>query len=222
MTTVCLSDKQCFNCNTKSKHPMGNLTMGNVGVRDFDGRPTLILRSSVYLWIQRCPSCGYCAPDITSGDDADRAVVGGEAYRAQLNNNAYPETANAFLCHSLVMRNRLLFADAAWAAVFASWICDDNGYNESAYQCRGSAIDLFESARKEQQDFADSKEEEQTYLIDLYRRRSQFDIASRLCDEELEGEHSDRILDILYFERDLIDKRDSAAHSDSEADDANV
>jgi hypothetical protein len=221
MTTIYLSEKQCFICGAKSKYPMGNLSLGNVGVRDLDGRPTHILRSSVYLWIQRCPSCGYCAPEIAEGAEADRPIVRSETYRLQLNDTAFPETANAFLCHGIVMHSRGLFADAAWAAVFASWICDDNGFSESAFTCRGKAIDLFTAARNEHQDFADSTEQEQVYLIDLYRRRSQFDIASRLCDEALENEHSDQILDILYFERDLIDKRDSAAHSDSEADDAN-
>lgn len=221
MTTVYLSDRQCFICGTKSKHPMGNLWLGNVAERDLDGRPTHILRSSVYLRIQRCPSCGYCAPEIAAGNEADPEIVRGEVYVAQLINSSFPETANAFLCYSLIMRNRKLFADAAWAAVFASWICDDNGYSESACQCRASAIDLFEVARRHQQDFADSKDQEEIYLIDLHRRRSQFDNAAKLCDEALEKEHTDRLLDILYFERELIDNRDSAVHSDLEADDAN-
>ncbi|MBN1306410.1 MAG: hypothetical protein JXA18_00735 [Chitinispirillaceae bacterium] len=220
MTTVYLSDKQCFICGAKSQHPMGNLSLGDVGERDLDGRPTHILRSSVYLWIQRCPLCGYCAPEIVQGDEADREIVRSEAYLAQLNNSLFPETANAFLCYSLIMRNRGFFADAAWATVFAAWICDDNGYSESAYRCRGFAIDLFETARCNQQDFADSNDQEEIYLIDLRRRRSQFDIAARRCDETLEKEHADRFLDILYFERELIDNRDSAAHSEREADDA--
>lgn len=220
MTTVYLSDKQCFICGTKSKYPLGNLSLGNVGTRDLDGRPTHILRSSVYLWIQRCPSCGYCAPEIAQGNEADREIVRSDAYTAQLKNGSFPETANAFLCYSSIMRNRKLFADAAWAAVFASWICDDNGYGESAFICRGAAIELFNAARSEGQDFADTKDQEEIYLIDLHRRRSQFDVAAKRCDEALEKEHPDPILDILYFERELIDKRDSASHSDSEADDA--
>ena len=219
MTTVYLSDKRCFICGAKSKHPMGNLSMGNVAVRDLDGRPTHILRSSVYLWIQRCPSCGYCAPEIAEGAPEDHPVVTSEPYRLQLSNTAFPDSANAFLCHGLVMHSRKLYADAAWAAVFASWICDDNGYSGSAFFCRGRAIDLFEAARSAGQSFADSPEQEQVCLIDLRRRRSEFDTASHLCDLALDEKHSDRILDILYFERELIDKRDSAAHSDSEADD---
>ena len=223
MTTVYLSDKRCFNCDAKSKYPMGNLSLGNVGVRDLDGRPTHILRSSVYLWIQRCPECGYCAPEIAQGTDTDRQVVTSEKYREQLENETFPETANAFLCHGYIMRNRRLFADAAWASVFASWICEDNGYGESAHTCREMAIDLFTRARNERQSFADSRLQEQLYLIDLHRRRLRFDIASRLCEEALAGEEpSDRLLDLLYFEQDLITKKDGGAHSEAEADDPNV
>ena len=117
------------------------------------------------------------------------------------------------------MRRNNLFADAAWAAVFAAWICDDNGYTESALKCRGLAIDLFYEARKHNQKFADSKEQEQVYLIDLYRRRAEFETALKICDEELNGEHTDHILDLLYYERELIDTRDSSAHNNTEAED---
>ncbi len=222
MTTVYLSDKLCFVCGEKSKFPMGNLSLGNVGVRDLDGRPTHILRSSVYLWIQRCPSCGYCAPEIAEGTEMEKTAVTTDDYRNQLDNDGFPETANAFLCHGTIMREREQFADAAWAAVFAAWICDDNGFNESAHWCRGTAIGLFEKANEAGQEFADSPQQEQLYLIDLHRRMSRFDIAAKLCDNALETEHDDRILDLLYLERDLISRRDSGAHSESEADDPNV
>ena len=218
MTTVYLSDKQCFVCSTKSKYPCGNLSPGKVGERDLDGRPTHILRSSVYHWIQRCPSCGYCAPDIAQGEAEDAAIVRSEAYAAQLGNHKFPETANAFLCFGLMMRSRDQFADAAWAAVFAAWICDDNGFRESAHVCRGSAIELFGAAREKKQEFADSTDQEEIYLIDLHRRRAHFEIAGKLCDGAIVGEHTDEMLDLLYLERDLIDKRDCAAHREAEAD----
>jgi hypothetical protein len=201
---------------------MGNLSLGNVSSRDLDGRPTNILRSSVYLWIQRCPSCGYCAPEIASGEESDRTVVSSDSYRRQLDDGNFPETANAFLCHNIIMCNRDLFADAAWATVFAAWICDDNGYVESARLCRGNAIELFKKARAYGQNFAESNVQEQIYLIDLHRRKAEFEVASELCEEALLEEHTDKMFDLLYFEQELIDKRDSAGHSVSEADDPSV
>ena len=32
---------------------------------DLDTRPEDLMRSSIDLWIQTCPHCGYCAPDIS-------------------------------------------------------------------------------------------------------------------------------------------------------------
>jgi hypothetical protein len=220
MTTVYLSDKKCFICGEESKFPMGNLSLGNVSARDLDGRPTSILRSSVYLWIQRCPGCGYCAPEIAEGDEIDRELVASNAYDNQLNDRTFPETANSFLCHSLVMKNKNFFADAGWAAVFAAWICDDNDFPDSAAVCRAKAIRLFSSAREKGQDFASSPEQEQIYFIDLHRRQAEFGEASKLCDLELEKEHSDNIYDVLYFERELIDKKDSTIHTVAEAMDS--
>ena len=67
MTTVFLTEKKCFACGKKDQYPVTNFSMDNVGMRDLDGRPSFIRRSSVYLWIQRCIPCGYCAMEITEG-----------------------------------------------------------------------------------------------------------------------------------------------------------
>lgn len=218
MTTVFLSDKICFICGAKSKYPLIDHSLGNVGSRDLDGRPTHIRRSAVYLWIQRCPACGYCAPEISEGEGRDRSVVYMPDYQQLLNNKAFPETGDAFLCYAYIMKNRELFADAGWAALFAAWICDDNGFPDSARSCRSSAVDFFLTARSRQQCFAETTEEEDLYLIDLYRRSALFDTASVMCDEVLEGTHSDQIYDLLYYERELIDAKDHSTHNDAEAE----
>lgn len=218
MTTVFMSDRDCYFCGATSKFPQGNLTMGSVGLRDLDGRPTHILRSSVYLWIQRCPSCGYCAPEISEGDRGDLTVLQGERYRSQLNDHAFPETANAFLCHTLVMEARSFWADAAWASVFAAWICDDNDYPESAKLCRMKAIDYFIAARKEGIGFAETPLQEELYLIDLYRRSGEFSDANKRCEAAINLKPDDQLLDLLYLEKDLIEKKDSSIHNDADVD----
>lgn len=218
MTTVFLSDKICFVCGAKSKYPLIDHSLGNVGSRDLDGRPTHIRRSAVYLWIQRCPACGYCAPEITEGEDRDRAAVHTPDYQQLLNDKTFPETGDAFLCHAYIMKNRELFADAGWAALFAAWICDDNGFPDSARSCRGRAVDFFIASRSRQQCFAETTEEEDLYLVDLYRRRSFFDTASAMCEKALNDPHSDRIYDLLSYERELVDAKDDCAHNDAEAE----
>ena len=218
MTTVFLTEKQCFVCESKNRYPVVDLTLSIVGPRDLDGRPAHIQRSSVYLWVQRCIVCGYCAPEITEGQAEDRERVKKPEYVTQLSDPRYPDTANAFLCHSMLMKEGGLFADAGWAAVFAAWICDDNGYHESAVVCRGLAIELFKEGKACGQDFGETPDVEQVYLIDLHRRRGEFEAAAAICDAEFEKEHTEAILDKLYFERELIEKRDIACHNDTEAE----
>jgi len=218
LTTVFLAEKQCFACGSKSQYPVVDLTLSIIGPRDLDGRPSLIQRSSVYLWIQRCFACGYCAPEIAQGAKDELQLIDTSPYKEQLNNCSFPETANSFLCHSMIMTHSKLYADAGWAAVFAAWICDDNGYSSSAVECRGKALELFEIAKKNNQDYGETLELEKLYYIDLLRRKGDFEEAGGICDKELEKTHEEKIVGLLCYERELIDLKDSACHNETEAD----
>ncbi len=221
MTTLFLAEKQCYSCGNKSQYPLVDLTLSIIGPRDLDGRPSLIQRSSVYLWIQRCFACGYCAPEIAQGTPEEASYIDDPQYRLQLTNEEYPETANAFLCHSMIMKHIGLFADAGWAAVFAAWICDDNGYKESARNCRNKALELFSVAMNHKQGFGESPAEEQLYLIDLHRRCGNFEKAQNICDAELNKSNPEKIMDLLYLEKKLIEMQDTTCHNDGDIDELN-
>lgn len=222
MTTVFLTEKQCYSCGSKNQYPLVDLTLSIIGPRDLDGRPSLIHRSSVYLWVQRCFTCGYCAPEIAQGTPKEVSVIDDPQYRLQLTNKEFPDTANAFLCHSIIMKHIGLFADSGWAAVFAAWICDDNGYAQSARNCRSKALQLFSIAMEHNQGFGESPAEEQLYLIDLNRRCENFEVAGSICDIELAKTQPERIMDLLCLEKKLIQTKDSACHNDSDIDDLNL
>ncbi|NLE03049.1 MAG: hypothetical protein GX640_24525 [Fibrobacter sp.] len=219
MTTVFLAEKQCFACGSKSQYPLVDLNLSIIGPRDLDGRPSLIQRSSVYLWVQRCYCCGYCAPEITQGNNDDLEVIDSPEYQKQLNDPDFPETANTFLCHSMIMTNSELFADAGWAKVFAAWICDDNGYKEAAIKCRRMAFQCFTRAKANNQDFGETPSLEKLYLIDILRRSGDLTQAAALCDKELENTHDEQIINLLCYEQELIDNSDCGCHSTTEAED---
>ncbi len=222
MTTVFLTEKQCYACGSKSQYPLVDLTLSIIGPRDLDGRPSLIQRSSVYLWIQRCFECGYCAPEISQGTAEEIRIIEKSEYQLQLNDKEYPDTANSFLCHSIIMEQTNLFADSGWAAVFAAWICDDNGYSQSAIECREKALNLFSKAKEQGQGFGESPAEEQLYLADLHRRSGHFEQAALICELQLQQSHPERIFDLFCLEKKLIDKKDSGCHNDSEIDELNI
>lgn len=218
MTTVFLTEKQCYVCGSKSQYPLVDLNLSILGPRDLDGRPSLIQRSSVYLWVQRCHSCGYCAPEISQGTPQEVAFIERPEYQLQLNNIDYPETANSFLCHSIIMEQTELFADSGWAAVFAAWICDDNGFNQSALKCREKALDLFSKAVEHNQGFGESPSEEQLYLIDLHRRCRHFKKAALICELQLKNNHPEPIFDLFCLEKKFIENYDDNCHNDKEID----
>jgi hypothetical protein len=218
MTTLFLSDKKCFACGTTSRYPLIDLTLKITGSRDLDGRPSHIQRSLVYLWIQRCTSCGYCAPEIAKGDLNDLSLIKSSENQSILSDLEYPETACAFRSHSLTMEKKGQFADAGWAQLCAAWVCDDNKYESSSVECRKSALVLFSKAKQSGQEFSQSNVEENVYIIDILRRVAQFGHALKLCLIELDKENTDHVLDLLEFEKYLIEKRDSSCHSEAEAE----
>jgi hypothetical protein len=219
MSTLYLTEKRCYNCNAQAKYPQIDPYITIVGPKDLDGRPSHIQRSSVYIWIQRCHNCGYCAQDVSAGGTIEKEVIESQEYQLQLVNPLFPETANSFLAHSIFMIKKDYFADAGWDVVFASWICDDNDYKASAVNCRVKAIELFLQAKKKSQQFAPTSIEENVYLIDLYRKSGLFNNALELCNLELKQEYLDeKFLNLLLYEKELIESNDTSCHNDIDAE----
>ena len=118
-----------------------------------------------------------------------------------------------------ILEQAAKYADSGWASVYASWVCDDNKYEESALKCRRRAVDLFGRAKLNEQEICENKDEEEALIIDLLRRIGEFDEAQRRCLTELEKTfHSDLVWDILYFEKKLIENRDRGCHTVDEAE----
>lgn len=189
------------------------------GVPDLDTRPPEMMRSTMHLWIQRCPSCGYCAPDVSKAIPNAEVMVKSPAYVAQLASADYPELANSFLCLSILEESMSEYASAGWACIRAAWACDDADNQYGAVQCRLRAAGLLDRARDHDQRFAGQEGAEEALLADLFRRAGQFDRAIQLCDEGLQKEKSLEpvILDILDFQKSLIRKADTTCHQVREA-----
>jgi hypothetical protein len=218
MSTVFLIEKKCAVCGTISRCPYVDIIMTNVGTKDLDGRSSNIQRSSVYLWIQKCPNCNYCSSDLSTGSPEFLRYINSSEYRNQIFDPFYPETANSFLCNSIILEGEDKFGNSGWNSIFAAWICDDNGFKKSAIECRKRALSLFNSAAGSGQKFEKTGEREQILKIDLFRTIGDFKSALEICSEELKKGHSDQVVEILEFEKELILKRDSFCHNETEAE----
>ncbi len=207
MTTEVKVVKKCSVCGESSEHYVITST-SYFGSSDLDTRPPELLRYSIKMWIQLCPSCGFSAPDISEKIENAKDIVFSKSYQNQLNNPNFPKTANAFLCYSMICENINDFKKAGWGCVQAAWICDDEKKDDIAKICRKKAIELFKKAIENGEKISEEPGGDEAILVDLLRRSGEFEEAFKICESTLEKKVSDIIKDVLIFQKFLIEKED--------------
>lgn len=181
---------------------------------DFDTRPGEPLRSTLPVWVQRCPHCGYCADNITSIHDQAVDFVRSESYQRRLEDTTYPSKARQFLCYAEILIHVGQFADAGWSTLHAAWNCDDAGDDSAAVRCRLRALEVWRRGKQAGQPFGEEPAMEYALATDLYRRTGQFEAAVVTCSEALGAEELPPMLEqLLRREKAMIDRKDTAAHS---------
>lgn len=190
---------------------------GSVGSRDLDTRPAEPLRSTIYAWVKRCPSCGYCAPDPGKAPKGAADVVKLPRYRWQLDARKFPKIANTFLCWSIVQEDLAVPAQAAWGSLHAAWICDDEREDVPARICRKRAADLLRRAWEKGERLSPLAGTDEALLVDLLRRAGRLREARGVVAEALEQNPQPIIADILRLQARLIARSDRGPHTVAEA-----
>lgn len=211
MTTTDKKNKKCAVCGEVSEH-LVIVSTNAFRAPDLDTRPPEMLRSTINMWIQTCPSCGYSAPDISKRIETAPKIVRSDSYQQQLDNPDFPKLANAFLCFSLIQESADDYVSAGRAAVHAAWACDDAN-SAAAQKCRKKAVTLLRKAGENDQHFPKQAGAEEAIISDLLRRSEQFDLALKTCDDALSKNPEKRISDILQFQKALVNKSDVAGHT---------
>lgn len=198
----------CGNCGSESRFPV-LIHADEQEPPDLDTRPGEPLRSSIHFWMKRCPFCGYCADDLTSIHESAGPVVDSAAYQGQLNDSRFPEKANEFICHALLLERLGQYADAGWTCMHAAWVCDDGAFSEAAGLCRRMALRAWNVGKTHGQAFHDSHASEFLIVADLHRRLGEFEHALTACNEGAESEELPDLLDHCFrLERSLIARKD--------------
>ena len=219
MTTIRKREYECFVCGNRSTHSCIASTNA-FGSPDLDTRPPEMERSTIYDSIQRCPSCGYCSYDISSGDQNTKSLVESQQYRDLLDDTSLPETAASFLALSYEKERLEEYSKAAWHAIRAAWICDDANDYESGRNCREKAVSLINQGNSNRQYIASQTGASEAITIDLMRRASMFTDAQELVDTAKSVEMEEIIRNVILFEERLINAEDIDVHTISEALDA--
>jgi hypothetical protein len=209
--------KKCYVCGTDSRQPeTGIRELGNPG--DLDLRPDGSSRSAIYMWIQRCIQCGYCSIDLSTGSDSAREIVNTQRYQMQLNDASLPAMANAYLCWSLLLQHERHTAEAARAALYATWICDDDSeYRNRSSVLRRETVALIQQANRQGTGVGWAGFSDDALVIDLLRRAGELQQAGQLCAEALEKELDERTHALLLFLDELIEDGDVFRHTIHEA-----
>lgn len=213
MTTIFRKSVECANCRNTSEHSVLGSTNA-FGSSDLDLRPPEMQRSTMRLWLQQCPTCGYVAADI-SRPHGDMALIGLPDYQKTLKDRRFPEGARRFLACAL-LNDKANPAVAAHSRLHAAWVCDDAGETAQAKECRFLAAEGFARLKP----FEDSEPgvTQGTTFVDVLRRSGRFEQAAAECGELLSMQAAQGIVrQVLEYQRRLIADRDEAGHRVEEA-----
>lgn len=156
---------KCAVCGKESDHKLNGSTKV-FGESDLDK----IEPSTLPYLIQRCPSCGYCSPDLSELIIRADEQLDSDEYRAQLTNEKFPELANSLLCAGLLHEYAEEYNMAGGDCLHAAGACDDKENDEAAKYCRKRALAMFEEATESGQKFMDDAGQERLLLTDIARR----------------------------------------------------
>ena len=217
MTIINRVEIECCICGTKINHMDIGSTNTLGGSPDLDTRPPEMQRSTIQYWVQRCPSCGYCSPNLSESADGAEEIINLTEYQDILKNPDMPEIATSFMALSFEKQLQGKYSDAAWSAIHAAWICDDENHHEASRLCREKAIQMIEKAHANSQVIAKQPGASESITIDLMRRAGMFQQALEFAESTKEKDIEKIIKHIIEYEIGLIKRKDIDSHKISDA-----
>ncbi|NVJ27062.1 hypothetical protein HUW62_38185 [Myxococcus sp. AM011] len=216
MTQFALKQVTCAVCGGVSEQRTLQC-VSTFGRPDLDGRPSVMARSTMGLWTQLCPACGYCATTLTQALPRAREVVHSVTYRARLHHPEAPALFNRFLCLALLHDAEGLVRDSAEFRTHAAWVADDAGLEESARRCRSEAADLLLNAPPlkhwEHREDLDWQGWRGVQLVDLLRRAGRGEEALREVERIRREGASSLMKQLLTYESAAIARGDTGRHT---------
>lgn len=212
MTTFSEHIATCAICGTESPFIIIDST-NEFGHRDLDHRPPEMMRSTMGMWLQECPSCGYCSSDISEASWGERVIVESEAFadlRSGLSD--LPDLARVFRTAAYIASERGHHQEAFHHTLCEAWVHDDLGDTVRASAARLNAVDLMNLADQDYENMIDEDWGDDAVKIDLLRRAGEFERAAKLCEGFLKHTRHTGAGPVVAFELELCEARDSDAH----------
>ncbi len=184
------------------------------GPADLDLRPPEMRRSTMSLWVQECPKCGYVSADIEEKSRISRSYLMSDEYHSCEGKAFKSSLARTFYRQYLICRQTKNTEDAFFAVLHAAWACDDRLDKKNATACREIGISLISQLLGN----SSQKENRDTMLLlkaDLLRRTGHFDT---LIAEYENVRFSEEIMNrILQFQLQKAAEKDTGCYTVADA-----
>lgn len=214
MTSTANMKIKCSVCGKEHEYTVV-MSTNRFGSPDLDTRPPEMLRSTLPLWVQECPFCGYAAEsaDDETGITADFLQT--EKYQGCDGIRFVSDIAPRFYKHYLISAAEGKKEEAFYALLHAAWACDDDGDRINAAECRKRAAELADELLAED---IGHKDTIRVIKADLLRRSGQF---QKLFDDYFRSVNFSGSLtdNAIILELRLARKNDKESHLISEAED---
>jgi uncharacterized protein (DUF2225 family) len=187
----------------------------------------------IYLYIQQCPSCGYCAYELNEYttmldkalDEEEKKMIDGktvkikeivcsETYQVQLKDTSLPQAANKYYCSSLIYEQIGDLGAAASSSHKAAWICDDTGDQQSSDFFRIRTAELFTRVIESNEKIAPGNLASLKLIItDLYRRVGEFEKAKNVLNSIIETNSIEKLEEICEVMINLVQSKNTTVKS---------
>jgi hypothetical protein len=196
---------RCGVCGTESRQPPFRPSPPEQPP-DLDLRPGEPVRSTMARWLQQCPACGYCAPDLTRAHPAAAEAVRAAPFRALLADTSIPPLARRFMAWSLVLEETGALHAAAEAMLQAAWVADDLDRPDLARTWRQEAVALWRGGPP--------LDAEQTVrVVDALRRAEAWNDAAATARILADSRPPEAVAQVIVLEQRLIEAGDAGRHT---------
>ena len=206
MSTHMFVEQTCSVCGKTHRYTVISSTNA-FGSPDLDLRPPEMQRSTMDLWVQECPDCGYVCRKVSDRTTVTREYLQTPEYRSCDGIDFDSVLAARFYkCHMIDLRDQNTIG-AFNSLLHAAWACDDNREKENAEKCRLLSLPLVTGL------ISDDRENKDTLRLvraDVMRRAGLF---AGLKEEYAPVRFGEELLNqILAFELYLAGKEDTACY----------
>lgn len=170
----------CLKCTVCGAESSQNMSTGFdfATKTDLDQRPRPHMEGELEYRVMRCPSCGYCATNISTDAGVTREMIDDPDYHSIIESGDDP-VYSSFMAKGYLMERTCYYIGAFDAYRSASWVADDLGEAELARRARVKAV---ETGRV----FAEKMHPAgKCGFCDILRRAGRFEDCIRLADEVL-------------------------------------